>query len=30
VKVMPTEYRRVLDEQAEARNASEELVAPNG
>ena len=30
VKVMPTEYRRVLDEQAEASNASEELVAPNG
>ena len=30
VKVMPTEYRRVLDEQAAARNASEELVTPNG
>ena len=30
VKVMPTEYRRVLDEQAAERNASEELVTPNG
>ena len=30
VKVMPTEYRRVLDEQAAERNASEELVIPNG
>ena len=30
VKVMPTEYRRVLNEQAAAKNTSEELARLNG